>query len=209
MLQQFTMHPQLASENLNYAANGIRIKWNQALFDVFTKAKTGFPLVDAAVLCLVKTGYLNYRLRALLISFVSHYLWLDWRKAAPWFAQQMPDFEPGIFYGHVQNIAGCTGLYPVPIVNPAKEARLTDKQGNFIKKWLPQFEQVPGILCGNPLAMTPLEQKMYHCEVGKDYCLPIVNPAAAHLFAQNELQRIYEKPRAKKEIDRLAQLFWT
>ncbi len=79
-LQVFEMNPQIEQQNLNYAVNGIRLKWNETLFEAFMQAKTGFPLVDAAMLCLQKTGFINHRLRALLASFVAHHLWLDWRK---------------------------------------------------------------------------------------------------------------------------------
>lgn len=205
-LQQFSLHPNMEYENLNYVVNGIRIKWNELQFEKFTEAKTGFPLVDAAVLCLKQTGYLNHRLRVLLTSFVTLHLWLDWRKAAPWFARHMTDFEPGIFYWYMQIISGCTGVFPARVVNPAREARKIDPNGLFIKHWLPQFVQVPGALCGSPQAMSAMEQKMYHCEPGKNYPFMIVSPENTAEFATAELQRIYSKPMAVKETARLQQL---
>ncbi|OWY20066.1 hypothetical protein C7N43_24420 [Sphingobacteriales bacterium UPWRP_1] len=205
-LQQFNLHPNLEYENLNYVVNGIRIKWNETQFEKFTEAKTGFPLTDAAVLCLKQTGYLNHRLRALLASFVTLHLWLDWRKAAPWFARHMTDFEPGIFYWYMQIISGCTGVFPAWVANPAREARKIDPNGLFIKQWLPQFMQVPGALCGNPQAMSALEQKMYHCEPGKNYPFMMISPETTGEFAATELQRIYSKHIAVKETARLQKL---
>lgn len=205
-LQQFSLHPNMEYENLNYVVNGIRIKWNETQFEKFTEAKTGFPLTDAAVLCLKQTGYLNHRLRALLASFVTLHLWLDWRKAAPWFARHMTDFEPGIFYWYMQIVSGCTGVFPAWVANPTREARKIDPHGLFIRQWLPQFRQVPDALCGNPQAMSALEQKMYHCEPGKNYPFMMISPETTADFAITELHRIFSKPIAIKETTCLQQL---
>lgn len=202
-LQMFEMNPQIEQQNLNYAVNGIRLKWNEALFEAFIQSKTGFPLVDAAMLCLQKTGFINHRLRALLASFVAHHLWLDWRKAAAPIAKLLVDFEPGIFYWNLQNLSSCTGLNPLNILLPAKEAKRIDKNGLFIKQWLPQFKLIPGALCGHPALLSDLEQQMYHFKPGKDYPLPIVNIAETELHAQTQLERIYQKPIAVKETAKL------
>jgi len=197
--QVFEINPQLEHQNLNYVVNGIRLKWNEEMFDAFTSAKTGFPLIDASVLCLSKTGFISHSLRALLISFVAHHLWLDWRKATPYFAGQMIDFDPGIYFWNTQIIAGCTGLTPLNILNPIKEAGRTDKNGLFIKQWLPRFQLVPGALCGQPQSLKQLEQEMYHLRLGREYPLPIVNINETELFAKQHLEKIYQKPVAIKE----------
>ncbi|HRI27264.1 MAG TPA: FAD-binding domain-containing protein [Chitinophagales bacterium] len=203
-LQLFEMHPQLEYQNFNYAVNGIRLKWNQDVFDTLLAAQTGFPLIDAAMRCLIQTGFINHRLRTLVMAFITNHLWLDWRKATPVLAQLMTDFEPALFFWHTQTAANCTGLEPIFLPDPAAEAKLTDKTGIFIKQWLPVFAHTPGGLCGNPALMSALEQQLYHLEIGKHYPKPMVNLTTTTQYALANLQRIYQKNLAKKETARLA-----
>ena len=56
--------------------------------------KTGYPIVDASMRCLVQTGFLNFRMRALIVSFLTHHLWIAWQEGAVFLAKNFLDFEP-------------------------------------------------------------------------------------------------------------------
>ena len=81
---------------------------NKKYLNAWKKGNTGFPLVDASMRCVVKTGYLNFRMRALLVSFLTHHLWQNWQDGAVHLAKNFLDFEPGIHYPQFQMQAGET-----------------------------------------------------------------------------------------------------
>jgi len=64
--------------------------------DAWREGRTGYPLIDACMRCLMQTGYLNFRARAMVVSFLTHHLWQDWRLGAAWLGSLFLDFEPGI-----------------------------------------------------------------------------------------------------------------
>ncbi len=103
---------------------------------------TGIPLVDASMRCLKNTGYVNFRMRAMLVSFVTHHLNIDWRLVSPRLAQYFLDFEPGIHYPQVQMQASVTGINIVRIYNPIKQSMDRDAKGVFIKQWCPELESL-------------------------------------------------------------------
>lgn len=103
---------------------------------------TGIPLVDASMRCLKQTGYINFRMRAMLVSFVTHHLNIDWRLASIPLAQYFLDFEPGIHYPQVQMQASVTGINTVRIYNPIKQSIDRDAKGVFIKQWCPELNHL-------------------------------------------------------------------
>lgn len=204
-IQLFEMEDRIAFENLNFAFNGIRIKTNPAYFEAWAVGQTGYPLVDAAMRCLKTTGYLNFNLRALLVSFLTHHLWQDWRKGgADYLARQFLDFEPGVHYAQIQIQAACAGIYSFSISNPIKQSREEDANAVFIKKWVPELAEVPPELCHTPWQMSVLEQQWYGCIMGKNYPKPIVDCQKTYFFAMNELTRVKNSNIARQETERLA-----
>ena len=105
----------------------------------WSEGQTGFPMVDACMRQLRATGWLNFRMRALLVSFASYHLWLHWRQPGLHLARQFLDFEPGIHWSQMQMQSGTTGINTLRIYSPAKQALDHDPAGDYVRRWVPEF----------------------------------------------------------------------
>lgn len=173
-IQKFEMQCDYESKFLNEGFNGLVFSDNQAHLEAWKTGNTGVPLIDACMRCLHHTGWINFRMRAMLVSFACHYLWLDWRKIAHHLAQLFLDYEPGIHYPQIQMQAGTTGINTLRIYNPLKQAQDHDSQGIFLKKWIPALQNVPEKYIHQPHLMSEAEQKLYACVLGTDYSFPVL-----------------------------------
>ena len=158
---------------------------------------TGYPLVDACMRCVRATGYLNFRMRAMVVSFLTHLLAQPWQQGAVFLARQFLDFEPGIHYPQFQMQAGLTGINTIRIYNPVKQAEEHDPEAEFIKKWVPELAEVPLAFILQPESM-PAEWQQ---KTG--YPATIIRLAEAHRKARETLWPLQKHPEVWKESQRI------
>jgi deoxyribodipyrimidine photo-lyase len=153
--------------------------------------------------CVVETGYLNFRMRALVVSFFTHHLWQPWQMGVVFLAKQFLDFEPGIHYPQFQMQAGETGINMLRIYNPTKNALEHDKEGAFIRKWVPELAKLPTPFVLKPWSMTALEQEAYGCVLGKDYPNTIIAIKETYKHASSVLWHMKRNPNVRRESKRI------
>lgn len=159
--------------------------------------QTGMPMVDACMRCLHQTGWLPFRMRAMVVSFAAYQLWLPWQKFAPFLGALFTDYEPGIHYSQIQMQSGTTGINQMRVYNPVKQAQDHDAQGRFIAKWLPALARLPLEYRYEPWRMTDEMQQTFGCVLGQDYPWPIVEHEEAARVAKRRVTEIRKAPGAK------------
>lgn len=174
-MQKLETDYRIEHSHINTGFDKLEKPYRADFFEAWSQGNTGFPMADASMRCLIQTGYLNFRMRAMLATFWSFTLWQDWRKGAEWLAKVFLDFEPGIHYPQFQMQAGMTGYHPLRIFSPIAQTEKYDTEGKFIYQWVPELRNVPAHLLARPWEIPPLEQQFYGCQIGIDYPMPIVD----------------------------------
>jgi deoxyribodipyrimidine photo-lyase len=199
-MQKLEDEPSLEFQNLCKAYDGLRENdFSEERFQAWCDGRTGYPMIDACMRALREHRWINFRMRAMLVSFASYDLWLHWRKPSLFLARQFLDYEPGIHYPQIQMQSGVTGINTIRIYSPEKQGKDQDPTGDFVRRYVPELQQVPTALIWNPSKLTRDEQVRYGCEIGRDYPLPIVDhtqvirDAKAKIYAVRQTNEAREK----------------
>jgi len=161
--------------------------------------QTGWPFVDACMRYLTATGWLNFRMRAMLMAVASYHYWLDWRDSGPHLARLFTDYEPGIHWSQCQMQSGTTGINSIRVYNPIKQGLDQDPDGRFIRRWVPELAAVPDSFLHQPwLWPKPIES----------YPQPLVEVSTAAREARDKVwglrQQLGFKQQAKKVVKKHA-----
>ena len=186
-IQKLEDEPAIEFRNMHRGYDGLRENdWQASHFERLKDASTGWPMVDACVQMLRETGWLNFRMRAMLVSVAAYPLWLDWRPVGHWLATQFLDYEPGIHWSQMQMQSGTTGINVPRIYNPIKQAQDHDTQGAFVRRWIPAMKKVPDAWLFEPWRM-PLSLRQAHGLSAQDLRTPAVDLVIATRTAKTLL----------------------
>jgi len=188
-IQRIEDEPEITTKAINVAFDAVRTEWDEAACQRWFYGKTGIPLVDASMRCLHQTGWINFRSRAMVVSFACNTLMLDWRRPALGLAQLFLDYEPGIHYSQVQMQAGTTGFNTIRVYNPVKMGKDHDPDGAFIRQFIPELTAVPNQYIHEPW--------LYPAFDTLDYPEPMVDIQTANRHAREVLYSVKRSDSAK------------
>ena len=184
-MQKLEDEPQIEFRNLHAAYDEVRTpaESDASRLAAWRNGETGLPFVDACMRYLAATGWLNFRMRAMLMATASYHLWLHWREPGLHLARQFTDYEPGIHWPQAQMQSGTTGINTVRIYNPVKQGYDQDPAGDFVRRWIPELTAIEGAGVHEPWK-SPLAAGI----LDKTYPMPVVD----HMEAAREArQKIY------------------
>jgi deoxyribodipyrimidine photo-lyase len=205
-VQKLESQPSIEFANMHHAYDGLRPdKVDNKLFSAWATGNTGFPMIDACMRMLKQTGWINFRMRAMLVSFSSYQLWQPWREPALHLAREFLDYEPGIHYSQLQMQSGTTGINTIRMYNPVKQARDQDPTGAFVRQWIPQLAAVPDPWIFEPWTMPTLIQEQVGCVLGRDYPLPVVDLQQASRRARDLVWGVREEAQFSQQAQAVFQ----
>ena len=180
-MQKLEDQPGIEVHCLHRAADSLRPRDPDATrLAAWAAGETGLPFVDACMRYLAATGWLNFRMRAMVMSVASYHLWLDWRATGAVLARRFTDYEPGIHWPQVQMQSGTTGINTPRIYNPVKQGLDQDPTGAFTRRWLPELADVPDAFLQSPWRWDGARHLL-----GRRYPEPIVDVALAQRQARD------------------------
>ncbi len=179
-MQKLEDEPRIEFENLHRVYDGLRpYVADSEHLAAWSEGVTGFPFVDACMRALNRHGWINFRMRAMLMSFASYHLWLPWRETGLHLARKFVDYEPGIHWSQVQMQSGTTGINTMRVYNPVKQGLDQDPTGCFVRAFVPELDGLPAAFIHEPW--------LYPGASDLAYPSPIVDHAQAGRAAREAL----------------------
>ena len=194
-IQKLEDQPSIETNTLHSSFENLRPRTcDHQILEAWEEGMTGYPMIDACMRYLNKTGWLNFRMRAMLVSFASYHLWLDWRLTSKHLARQFLDYEPGIHYSQIQMQSGTTGMNAIRIYNPIKQSMDQDPDGKFIRKWVPELKDIPTQFIHQPWLFE---------NDNESYPKPIVDEKLARARAKEKIYALKKESKKSDETTRL------
>jgi deoxyribodipyrimidine photo-lyase len=179
--QLLAHHPRIAHEPFVEVAQTIPYVHDPAAYAAWCDGRTGYPIVDAAMVQLNTTGWMHNRLRMIVASFLTKHLLTDYHEGERYFEQRLADADLAANNGGWQWSAS-TGTDAAPyfrVFNPTLQGKAFDPHGAFVRTMLPALANIPDAYVHEPWTIPPLLQAQYACVIGRDYPAPIVDHAVA------------------------------
>ncbi len=203
-IQKLESEPELEFREAHPAYAGLRQTDPERLM-AWSQGRTGWPFVDACMRALRAEGWINFRMRAMLMAVASQHLWIHWRDSGLVLARLFVDYEPGIHWPQCQMQAGVTGINIVRMYNPIKQGVDHDPQGLFLRRWLPELEKVPAVHLHTPWTMGETEQRNAGCVLGIDYPLPLLDHQQAAREAREKVWAVRQGEAFRRTADAIQQ----
>ena len=188
-IQKLESEPELEFQELHPYFENTRTKNSKLLF-LWSQGNTGFPFIDACMRSLNFNGWINFRMRAMLMSFASYNLWLPWQDSGSELAKKFIDYEPGIHWNQCQMQSGTTSINTNRIYNPIKQGKDHDPKGEFIKKWVPELKDLSDNFIHEPWLLGKFNCEEY---AKIDYIKPIVDITKTSKEARKKILEITQK----------------
>ena len=189
-MQKLEDAPDLDLRCLHSAYEGLRpFEPNAQRIAAWAAGQTGLPFFDACMRFLQATGWLNFRMRSMVVAVASYHLWLDWRSTGPVLARLFTDYEPGIHWSQMQMQSGTTGINTLRIYNPIKQGYDQDPTGLFTRRWVPELTPVPAAYLQEPWRWPGAGTFL-----GSRYPAPIVDAAKAARAARDRVWAVRQTP---------------
>lgn len=197
-MQKLESEPDIEWHNIHRGYDGLREhEHDEAHLAALMGGRTGWPLVDACVAMLNHTGWLNFRMRAMLVSVAAYPLWLHWRPVGLWLARTFLDYEPGIHWSQLQMQSGTTGINTIRVYNPVKQAMDHDPKGLFVRHWLPALKQLPDAWLFEPWRMPSELRERYGMNSTHYPVKPLVELETATRTAKQRLHALRKQSGVK------------
>lgn len=188
-MQKLEEHPDLELQGPYPELDGLRTRVDQAKLDAWVSGVTGYPFVDACIRALQHTGWINFRMRAMLVSFAAFDLWLPWQSFSHQLARWFVDYEPGIHWSQIHMQSGVTANPTLRIYNPVKQSYDQDPEGHFIRQWIPELSHLDNTAIHEPwkysqqlnTSTTVYSNPIVHHEHAKRLALQRIEPVRRKL----------------------------